>query len=274
MASLPIHLRLEEDKLPLIAQSSDAHSFLIIHTIWLQCHCDLYRFFIPGIRESVCKAAAEATPQDYITFCQRECLSKAVQLCDFWASMSRQQPVGLAEDLLLGVSIYQVAQILHHLHHLLPLQVPHTVDDLKRSLRAALNMDSTPRSRSSKVGKSLAAAEIIIDNLGQVRNGTRGSSPGDVHFLPSQGSLIPSAVDSSGFSSDAPVESIEHARPRLATHAGPNNRIPQISSQLPTEAQAFSFNGGYIHWDPFDMELNDYYDVAADAIALAPLPLL
>lgn len=143
-------------------------------------------------------------------------------------------------------------------------------------------MDSTSHSRSSKVGRSLAAAEIIIDNLSQVRNVTRGSSPGDVHFLPSQGSLIPSAAYSSGLSSGATVESIEHERSRCAVHAervlsvtvsGPNNSIPQILSQPPTEAQAFGFDERHIHWDLFDVKLNDHYDVAADNIAFAPLPL-
>lgn len=138
--SLPVHLKLTPRKLPVIAHSSDANGFLMLHTIWLQCHCDLYRFLAPGVRESVSQAAFDSTLIEYIKFCQNECSRRALQLCDFWHDMMQILPHPVAEDLLLDVSVYQVSQILHHLYYLLPEDGPHSPEKIKSKLEGALSM--------------------------------------------------------------------------------------------------------------------------------------
>lgn len=195
-ASLPQHLQHRPEGLGIVAYSADAHGFFLIRTIWLQCHCDLYRFFIPGIRESVSNAVAANTPVEYVDFCVQKCLDSALRLCDFWAEMLELWFADTIEETVVDVSIYQVSQILRSLHHLLPPTGPHCVDSVKSALRRTIDVVSASRKNGSRVSAGLEAATRLVETLGQASPETRRSSPGNIHHLPSYGSLIPDAYPS------------------------------------------------------------------------------
>ncbi|KAB5575597.1 fungal-specific transcription factor domain-containing protein [Coniochaeta sp. 2T2.1] len=197
-ASLPDHLQHKPQCLPIVAYSGDAHSFFLIHSIWLQCHCDLYRFFIPGIRESVSGAVAASTPAEYVDFCTANCLDSALKLCDFWSDMLKLWSADVIEETMVDVSIYQVAQVLHSLHHLLPRTGPHSIEALKSALQNTLDVVSTSRNRVSRSSPGLEAAERLVRLLGQATttSKTRRSPQENIHHLPSHGSLIPETCSS------------------------------------------------------------------------------
>jgi len=194
--SLPDHLQYRAESLAILAYSADAHSFFLIRTTWLQCHCDLYRFFVPGIRESVSSTVTANTPVEYVDFCTDKCLSSALKLCDFWTDMLQLWTADLIEETLVDVSIYQVSQVLHSLHHLLPPSGPHCVESLKSALQRTLRIVSESRSRVSRMSPGLKAAESLVQVLGQVIPETTSSPQGNLHHLPSHGSLIPETCSS------------------------------------------------------------------------------
>ncbi|KAH8694408.1 hypothetical protein BGZ61DRAFT_420299 [Ilyonectria robusta] len=74
---LPPDLKLSPECLRLKTHSRDASSYIALHTLWYQCHCDLYRFLVPGMREFVAKQVFDCTPPEYIMHCQRAYLSSA-----------------------------------------------------------------------------------------------------------------------------------------------------------------------------------------------------
>ena len=189
--SLPEHLQQRPECLPLTAYSADAHSFFLIHTIWLQCHCDLYRFFIHGIREAVSVTATNNTLAEYVDFCVHKCLSSALKLCDFWSDMLQLWAGAVVEETLVDVSIYQVTQILSSLYHLLPGTGPHCGESLKTTIQRTIQFVANSRTRVSRVSPGLKAAERLVQVLGQVAPETRRSSEDNIHHLPSHGSLIP-----------------------------------------------------------------------------------
>lgn len=263
---LPAELKLTPERLMLMVNSTESAKYLGLHMHWMQCHCDLYRFCVPGIREAVSREALERTPSDYVDFCQRACLDMALRLVDFWSGTYRLEPVGAMPDMLLSVSIYQVAQICRHLQNLLPSEGKHSVDEVKGKLSEALKLAAHlavfvgPR-------KCLRDAERVIKSLGESSVGqtSRASSVGadDVgrEHLPSRHTALPRV---SGGSETWTGEQVE--QPRFSTY-------PRVPTTEPGDDAARTMldlaNAGpvpsasvedMIPWDPFDMQTNGYYD--------------
>jgi hypothetical protein len=121
-------------------------------------------------------------------------------------------------------------------------------------------MGAVPRSRSSPVRECLKTAEGLIEILGQVHLDTRRPSPTDLHHLPSQGSLIPSA--------ESEVSKRNHSPTYAAEQLGPENPLmqnlgtPRVASagSPPGQLYPMAWNGGFVPWDPFDLDLNSYYN--------------
>jgi hypothetical protein len=100
------------------------------------------------------------------------------------------------EETMVDVSIYQVTQVLHSLHHLLPRTGPHCVEALKSALQRTLEIVSASRNRGSRVSPGLKAAERLVQVLGQATSETRRPPQENIHHLPSHGSLIPETCSS------------------------------------------------------------------------------
>ncbi|CAL5873992.1 uncharacterized protein PFLUO_LOCUS8277 [Penicillium psychrofluorescens] len=345
---LPEDLRLSPSQLLLKTHSPDRDGYILLHTLWFQCHCDLYRFLIPGIRESVSEAAMCATPPELIDTYQRACLSNAIQLCDLWSTTHanlRNLGEETVDDLFLPVSIYQVAQILHHLHHLLPpFPDRHSLDRLGVQLGDALEMAWSMPNLPAHVVSCLRDVERVLGVLGrdEDRNGSRDRATGPqvtrtmgagsctskddndgqqaaygMDHLPSRHSLIPCASRVSGTLEDdggyvstwgdnnasirgptvdlvppnsPSIAHIAHAATHrtvlpsfqslgMGSDAPTSHGIPGPSSPPPPFPHNInpvthqSTPAGHVGtqapdslWNPFDMELNGYYDVGLDQL--------
>lgn len=238
--------------------------------------------------------------------CQRACLSSATRVCHLVSEMHRLEFCGPFEITLL-VNIYQAAQILHHLPHLLPKEDPDSVYTLKAKLSEALQVvrqtergNTPPRSFDL-----LKESEILVMLLGQEKSNvdiatrlgvkekahwahnlnhpnSRGSYIDNLHeqatallednepsdLAPADNGdpgtliqeemevgheLVPSyqgSTDNLAPDSDANV--ISNSSIQLSDDQGVLD--PMLYSQQQEEDQA------YIPWDPFDVQLNGYYD--------------
>ncbi|CAI4213661.1 unnamed protein product [Parascedosporium putredinis] len=85
--TLPDELETDDAQLKLMCHSSEARTYVMLHSTIHLCRCDLYRFLVPGIREAVSSEAMENTPPEYIDHCQRQCLGSALSLCDLWSKL-------------------------------------------------------------------------------------------------------------------------------------------------------------------------------------------
>lgn len=134
--SLPDQLQLNSRNMFFMAYSRDATGYFMLRSQWEQCRCDLYRFLIPGIRESISEATIASTPADFVTECQVRCLEGAIARCNIWAESHR---IGLhLRNCHLVVFVYQCAMIIHRLSHLLPSI--ETLPSMKDKLSLALEM--------------------------------------------------------------------------------------------------------------------------------------
>ena len=184
---LPSEIEVSKQKLDLMVRLREGMRCIELHTMWLLSHCDLYRHCVPGIRESASYEALSQTPSTFIDHCQRACLDAAVKLCDLWSQLYSIRPSESLGDGMMAVAIYQVAQVLHHLPHLLTLgdhigitDIPYrpSIKQLQGRLQEAIEM-VTPRNttRSYLWAKCVYDATKLVAALSDMKRRAANACP-------------------------------------------------------------------------------------------------
>lgn len=301
--SLPADIQLNTDRLDIMARSRDFSGYIRLYTVWLQCYCDLYRFLVPGLRESVSQEAMHATPQDYVSYCQHNVLARAVQLCSMWVESFKYQPHGVVNDIYLGVSAYQVSQIVGNLRHLLvaPDKDNHdfgTTEDVRKALQLALAMVHPSLKRDfPRLMDCLREVERVIQLLGL--HVPTGPSPSfrldtrkDSHHLISKGSVIPVESSDSEEGShwqppeEGPVEpeqlqlqqssagsSIPASGVVTGERIDDDGRVIAVQTHSGSASEEFEMDYNELHvgmmpWDPFAVQAPDDYDPVMGMLGL------
>ena len=83
----------------------------MLHAMWHQCYCDLYRFMIPGLRDSLSEEAFKKTSPEYITYCQAGAIKHAKALVGLFC-MAQKVGDGAPQDPGINVCVYQCARII------------------------------------------------------------------------------------------------------------------------------------------------------------------
>ncbi|KAF2720948.1 hypothetical protein K431DRAFT_225285 [Polychaeton citri CBS 116435] len=164
--SLPEELQLNPQNLTFRAHSPHLTGFVMLHTYYYQCHSDLYRILIPGIRESVSHASLAATPQQFVEYCQQQCLKSATALVNFWSDVYHLDARKPIDDCCFAVSAYQCAQILHNLSDRLEENSGHTPEYWRRKLMQTLEMLSALRNSYPIVRGCISDIERIVSKFG------------------------------------------------------------------------------------------------------------
>lgn len=321
-SQLPAEIGLTTERLGLMVYSSEATNYVSLHTMWLLCHCDLYRHCVSGLRESMANEALVSSPRDFIHYCQRTCLDAAMRLCDFWSDIYHLMPTEYLGDGNLAVSIYQVAQIVLHLPLLLSLSDEtererdvsgnRNVNALQKQLNEALHIATPENLESCNFIKCLKDAERLIAALsslgaqsfdGRPRLPDRPDS-GIVeededeiearqehlqsrHHMLSYIERDHEAGDKNDSSLAAPRpkerrhDEVACSLPRRGNNVAAGNNIPDsyeisvlgatFNDSLLEQSEQSNMLGGTFQefqpWDPFDVEMNTYYD--CETIGLA-----
>lgn len=109
---MPDALQSSSQNLTFRATTSSFTTFVMLHAHWHQIFCDLHRFLIPGMRESVSPQAFAATPPDYVERCQQQCLPSAQNAIDPFVRVHDLPNRKRIDDSLFGVIAYYCAQVL------------------------------------------------------------------------------------------------------------------------------------------------------------------
>ncbi|KAL5337949.1 hypothetical protein BJX70DRAFT_408984 [Aspergillus crustosus] len=277
--SLPSELKLTSQRLVVIGHSREAGAYVGLHALWMMCHCDLYRFCVPGIRESVSKEALAQTPPEFIEYCQQACLSTAARLCELWSDLYHLETSEYFGDEFLAVSIYQVTQILHHLPNLIPNDGDNSAASLRKKLTEALQL-ATPLIRVyTSVVNCLKDSERLINALG--RGSVVQSSPSsgvvagmestEREHLSSKYSIIPNIYRDQGSVEQTNHQTLkDHARnsdgaaDTARASSYPNATQSLLGREIGIENEnRDGFNDMFL-FDPFNMQLNGYYDRELD----------
>ena len=113
-ARLPLSFRWSEANLRLRIYSPRLGIYIMTHIWWEQCHCDLYRLWLPGFREALPENLINQMNVDFASHCRRQCYEHARTMADMFAqvlALGNDIPVS---DLDLPLCAYQCARMLFH----------------------------------------------------------------------------------------------------------------------------------------------------------------
>ncbi|KAK7953144.1 hypothetical protein PG988_013838 [Apiospora saccharicola] len=145
---LPASFRFSDNNVKLRAYSPRLCVFIMIHVWWRQCHCDLYRIVLVGLKEALPRSSLDRLPPQFVELCQRQCYEHALAMADIFRvvlSLDGGLPV---TDLDLPVCAYQCARMLFFAHHMAGLQFQISSDQVhehsQRCLQIARHMSHIP----------------------------------------------------------------------------------------------------------------------------------
>ena len=115
-AQLPASFQFSEASLRLRAYSPRLCVYVMIHLWWRQCHCDLYRIGLAGLREALPRSVLENLPESFLEHCQRQCVDHANAIVNIF-SATQNLHAKMSADLDLALCAYQSARILTYAYH-------------------------------------------------------------------------------------------------------------------------------------------------------------
>lgn len=122
---LPASFRWSESNVRLRAYSPRLCVFVMTHVWWRQCHCDLYRVALAGLREGLSRPEVTRLETlhphlDFVRHCQQQVFEHARAMADMMALMLSLGNNGVpVMDLDLAVCTYQCVRMLYYV-----LQLP------------------------------------------------------------------------------------------------------------------------------------------------------
>ncbi|AEO55796.1 hypothetical protein MYCTH_2132970 [Thermothelomyces thermophilus ATCC 42464] len=86
-ARLPVSFRENEANFRLRSYSSRLNIFITTHLLWRQCHLDLYRLFLPGLKEALAPAALQQLDPHFVMHKRRSCYEHARRMADMMSQL-------------------------------------------------------------------------------------------------------------------------------------------------------------------------------------------
>ncbi|KAH8652306.1 hypothetical protein BX600DRAFT_441196 [Xylariales sp. PMI_506] len=137
---LPASFRFSESNLRLRAYSPRLCVFIMIHIWWRQCHCDLYRIVMTGLKEALPRSSLDRLSPQFVVFCERQCYEHALAMVDIFrlaTSLDGGLPV---TDLDLPGCAYQCARMLYFGHHISSNQFQLTAEQVHENAQRCLEI--------------------------------------------------------------------------------------------------------------------------------------
>ncbi|KAK0760468.1 hypothetical protein N5P37_006662 [Trichoderma harzianum] len=95
---LPSNLRFTKQNLYLHTNAAEKATFIMLKSWWHECYCNLYRFSLPGFRESVKLASANAP---FIQTCRQQVLKSSLEQSIFWRSIANIRGARLSDPIVI-----------------------------------------------------------------------------------------------------------------------------------------------------------------------------
>ncbi|KAK4061643.1 transcriptional regulator family: Fungal Specific TF [Trichoderma aggressivum f. europaeum] len=95
---LPSNLRFTKQNLYLHTNTSEKATFIMLKSWWRECYCNLYRFSLPGFRESV-KVTSANSP--FLQTCRQQVLKSSLEQSNFWRSIANIRGARLSDPIVI-----------------------------------------------------------------------------------------------------------------------------------------------------------------------------
>lgn len=113
-ARLPPSFRGCEANFRLRSYSPRLGIFIMTHVWWRQCHLDLFRLFLPGLREALGPAALQQLDGHFVMHQRRSCYEHAKAMADMFSQLLALGSSAPVTDLDLPGCAFQCARVLYH----------------------------------------------------------------------------------------------------------------------------------------------------------------
>lgn len=160
-ARLPLSFRWSEPNLRLRTYSPRLGIYIMTHIWWEQCHCDLYRLWLPGFREALPDSLINQMNADFVSHCRRQCYEHARTMADMFAqvlALGNDIPIS---DLDLPVCAYQCARMLFHGFRNSAMELGMTAESVQELAAVCL--------RVAKQSTAGPASESIVSEINPAR---------------------------------------------------------------------------------------------------------
>ncbi len=111
---LPLSFRWSENNARLRTYSPRLCIFIMTHLVWQQCFLDLYRLFLPGLKEALSTKVIEQLDVQTVSASRRCCYEHAKSLADMLGQLLALENGVPVTDLDFPACAYQCARILSH----------------------------------------------------------------------------------------------------------------------------------------------------------------
>lgn len=105
---LPPNLKFVDRNLYNHASTSERITFIMIQSWWYECHCNLYRFSIPGFRESKYLSSQN---EAFALRCRRQLVHWAIAQSSFWRSVAQMEQIFVSDPHVV-VLVYSNTKVL------------------------------------------------------------------------------------------------------------------------------------------------------------------
>ena len=95
--------------------SAELTPFVMLKLWYHQCHCDLYRFAISGLREALPTQDINKLPTEFITHCKQECLTHALANSAVMAAVMKLNKDIMISDPCLAMCAFHTARVIARL---------------------------------------------------------------------------------------------------------------------------------------------------------------
>lgn len=110
---LPASFKFSESNLQLRAYSPRLCVYIMIHVWWRQCHCDLYRMFLVGLKDALPQSGLNRLDLHFVSYCASQCYEHALAMADIFKLILALDGGLPVTDLDLPTCAYQCARIIY-----------------------------------------------------------------------------------------------------------------------------------------------------------------
>lgn len=174
-AQLPTSFQFSESSLHLRAYSPRLCVFVMIHLWWRQCHCDLYRIGLVGLRDALPRSVLENISESFLEHCLRQCIDHSTEIVNIFSAALRMRAQMVA-DIDLAMCAYQSTRVLMYAHHINAEKFDLGADVVVE--RANVCMQAIKEYCRGKATSSVRAdlEKLVAHSVG-ARNASRGGTP-------------------------------------------------------------------------------------------------
>ncbi|KAK3370684.1 hypothetical protein B0H63DRAFT_514719 [Podospora didyma] len=218
-ARLPLSFKWSEGNLRLRTYSPRLGIFIMTHVWWRQCHLDLYRLFISGIKEALPPTALAQLDPDFVARSRRECYNHARAMADMFAQLLMLGAGAPVTDIDLPGCAFQCTRVLYHGLQTAGNELGFTAEGVREMAMVCLRT-----ARQSTTGPACSSIQADIEEV--IANGlplAQAPSPGRTRGL---GGMSDMSHMPAGFG-DNEAQMVHPPHP---------NRAPLSSAQAPMTA--------------------------------------